>query len=524
MALSDSQKPWGTDKIRTWPGEIAEYLQKRVLAMRSPAYLVTDPQVRVLSAGGDLARYGLGGLREGDMAPQQAYFLEGLLPLNASISVLSRVEAGEDLFADIHLFPITEGDCVLLLDASDEVTELAQIEQALRQTEEQLRQAEKMEALGRLVGGVAHDFNNLLTVILGYSQLLMAAPIVDKYRTAAAEVMRAADSAALMTRHLLSFSRHQVRQVEVLDLNALISRLHPLLRRLIGEDIVLTTKLFPSLALVEADSGQMEQVLMNLAANARDAMPQGGVLEVHTSNVEVGEAYLSVHSVTQLHYGSHVELSVQDNGRGMDGETMARAFEPFFTSKESGRGTGLGLAIVYGIIRQSGGEVFLHSQVGAGTRVEILLPAVNKPPSEAREVMDDHLTRGDETILLVEDEDSVRHLVREILTGLGYTVLESPEPDEALALCNRHCGRVDLLITDYVMPRMNGHELAARVVAAHPEARVLYMSGYAKESASKRGLGLSDVVFLGKPFTAETLARRVREALVGRTRIGDLEA
>jgi signal transduction histidine kinase len=500
------------DTSKRWPGEVVDYLQKWVLSTRSPGFLVTDPQVRLVSAGGDLARFGLGDVRKGESPLRQAYFLEGLLPIDGSHSVLCRVETAAGVFADIHLFHVTMGDCVLLLDATSDVAERAEIEQALRRTEEQLRQSEKMQALGRLVGGVAHDFNNLLTIILGYSHMLMDAPLDTKYNSAASGIQGAAEKAAQMTRHLLSFSRRQTRHVEVLDLNALISRLRPLLRRLIREDIVFGIKADPALAFVEADSGQIDQVLMNLVTNAGDAMPNGGVLEVSTANVEVNEEYLSTHLGTQLRLGPHVQLSVQDSGRGMDAETMARAFEPFFTSKGAGHGTGLGLAIVYGIVYQSNGDIILTSRVGRGTRVEIFLPAVAKPlssgPSE-----DQSLARGSETILLVEDEDSVRHLVREFLSGLGYRVLESGEPEAALALCGRHRGKIDLLMTDFILPKMNGSELAARIVAIHPEARVLYMSGYAQESPSKRGRDLKDCVFLSKPFAPLTLADRVREAL-----------
>jgi signal transduction histidine kinase/ActR/RegA family two-component response regulator len=513
MVSSGWQQPWVADTNREWPGEVVEYLQKSILSMRSSAFLVTDPQVRLLSTGGDLARFGLGDLRTGDSPLREAYFLEGLLPIEGSLSTLCSVETAAGVFADVHLFRISEGDCVLLLDATSEVVERAKIEQALRQTEEQLRQSEKMQALGRLVGGVAHDFNNLLTIILGYSQVLMDAPLETKYHSAASGIKGAAEKAGQMTQHLLSFSRRQTRRLEVLDLNALISKLHPLLRRLIREDIVFKLKADPALAFVEADEGQVEEVLMNLVTNARDAMPGGGVLEVSTANVEVDEEYLSTHPSTTLRPGPHAQLCVQDTGCGMDGETMARAFEPFFTSKQAGEGTGLGLAIVYGIIYQSGGDIILTSRLGQGTCVKILLPGVEKPLSRARRSEDQSPVRGSETILLVEDEDSVRQLVREFLTGLGYKVLESAEPESALALCDRHLGRIDLLMTDFIMPQMNGGELAARIVAIHPETHVLYMSGYAQESPIKPSLNLKDCVFLSKPFTPETLADRVREAL-----------
>src|SRR5579872_6956441 len=411
MASSGSQQLWGAGERRRWPGEVVEYLQRWVLSTRSPGFLVTDSKVRLVRTGGDLAHFGLGDLRRGESPLMQAYFLEGLLPIDGPLSVFCQVETISGVFADIHLFRIAEGDCVLLLDSSSEVTERSQIEEALRQTEEQLRQSEKMEALGRLVGGVAHDFNNLLTVILGYSHVLIDAPIATQYRTAAGEIKSAADKAAQMTQHLLSFSRRHARRPEVLDLNALISRLRSLLRRLIREDIVLNIKPDPALPFVEADAGQIEQVLMNLVTNARDAMPDGGALEIGTARVEVDEDYLSTHPDSRLRPGPHVQLWVQDTGYGMDAETMARAFEPFFTSKALGHGTGLGLAIVYGVIYQSNGDIVLNSRVGAGTRVEVLLPAVEKPIAEAPRGKDGRLERGSETVLLVEDEGAVRELV-----------------------------------------------------------------------------------------------------------------
>jgi CheY-like chemotaxis protein len=282
---------------------------------------------------------------------------------------------------------------------------------------------------------------------------------------------------------------------------------------LIREDIALRIKTDPALAVVEVDAGQIEQVLLNLVSNARDAIPGRGVIEVGTANIGVDEEYLSRHPTKQLRPGPHVALSVQDDGCGMDADTMARAFEPFFTLKDSGRGTGLGLAIVYGIIYQSGGEIFLTSRIGGGTRVEILLPAVEKLPATAREPGEEPLARGSETVLLVEDDDSVRHLIREILEGLGYQVLESAEPGAALTLSDRHPGKIDLLMTDFIMPRMNGKELATRIAAKRPEIRMLYMSGYAQELSSKLNINLADGTFLSKPFTPKILAERLREAL-----------
>lgn len=507
------EKPW------IWPFEIAEYLQKWILEIRAPAFLIVDGEGRLVSKGGDLSHYGFGALREGQSASTEAYFLEGLLPLDGSSLALSRVGTAPGVFADIHLFHVQDGDCILLLDASEEVAERMQIEQALRRTEEQLRQAEKMEAIGRLAGGVAHDFNNLLTVILGYSTILADALTEGKLQTAAREVKEAASRAAVMTRHLLSFSRRQVRRVERLNVNAIISGLEEPLRRLIGEDIVLSIILDSSLASVEADRGQLEQILINLAVNARDAMPKGGPLEIRTANVRIDEPYISSHTGIQVRHGTYASISVSDRGCGMDAETRAHAFEPFFTSKAPGQGTGLGLSIVHGIVSQSGGEIILTSEVGKGTRIKILLPAAEEAATVAKAAAAGHgmaaysPARGTETVLVVEDEDPVRRLIREVLTDLGYIVLESAEPPLALAMCERYAGRIDLLVTDFIMPQMNGRELAERIVAAHPETRVLYVSGYTKESFAKRGMELPGSVFLGKPFTPALLADRVREAL-----------
>jgi signal transduction histidine kinase/ActR/RegA family two-component response regulator len=484
-----------------------------MLEFRSPAFVVTNREGRVVDKGGDLSRYGLEDLRAGEGAAERAYFFEGLLPLDGASSVLSRVETLAGAFADIYLFPVEDGDCALLLDASAEVAERAQIEQALRATQEHLRQAEKMEALGQLAGGIAHDLNNLLTVILGYSEMLSGMLTVDRARSAAREITQAAERAAALTKHLLSFSRRQIRRLETLDLNTVVSELQPMLRRLIGEDIVLTAILDSPLASVEADRGQIEQILVNLAANARDAMPRGGRLVIRTRNVFVDEAYIARHVGTRLRHGSHVSLSVGDSGCGMDAETRARVFEPFFTSKEPGRGTGLGLSIVYGIVTQSGGEIVLTSEVGKGSQFEILLPAVDKAPAAKCAAADQRPARGTETVLVVDDDAAVRNLIREVLTELGYFVLESAEPSAAVALCERYSAGIDLLVTDFIMPQMNGRELAARVVAAHPETRVLYVSGYAKDSFAKRGIELPGGVFLDKPFTPKLLADRVREAL-----------
>ena len=501
------------DEKRLLPHEVTEYLQKWILELRSPAFFFTDPAGRVISRGGDLSRYGLRKLRKGDLASEKAYFLEGLLPLDSRNSMLSRVETCGGAFADVHLFPATDADCTLLLDATEEVAERAGVEQVLRQTEEHLRQAEKMESLGRLAGGIAHDFNNLLTVILGYGNLLANSLPDERTRSQAQEIVQVANRAAAMTQQLLSFGRRQARKIEVLDLNAIIAGLEGAFRRLIEEDIVLTVNLQPCLPFIEADRGQMEQVLVNLVVNARDAMPNGGALEIRTANVEVDEAYTINHVGTPLHHGPHASLSVSDSGCGMDAETKARAFEPFFTSKRSNQGTGLGLSIVYGIVAQSGGEIILTSELEKGTRFEILLPAVERVPSAAGAETDRSPARGSETVLVVEDEAAVRKMISQVLTQLGYTVLEATDALNALEMCEQYPAKINLLVTDLIMPQMNGRELAARIAVNHPETHVLYVSGYTKESFDVRGIAMREGVFLMKPFTPGRLAERVREAL-----------
>ena len=498
---------------RSWPHPITEYVREWIFDIHSPAFLLVDPDGRVSSRGGALSRYGLNELQEGDPAVEHAYFLEGLLPTGSDRSILSRVETNAGVYADIHLFRVPQGDWVLLLDATEDVAERTQIEQALRQAEERLRHAEKMEALGRLAGGVAHDFNNLLTVILGYSQMMTAAEPAGILHDGARAIAAAAQRAAGMTQHLLSFSRRQLRRMEVVDLNRLTSDMEQMLRRLIGEDIVLTCVLGDGLSCVEADRGQMEQVLVNLAANARDAMATGGRLEVRTANILVDEPFLELHPAFQLRHGPHVSLSVTDTGCGMDEITVAHAFEPFFTSKPVGKGTGLGLSIVYGIIRQTGGDIVLTSKPGQGTCVEVVLPAVAKNPANEPVSVAQSPAGGTETVLVVEDEEGVRNLIRTILVELGYKVMVCSDAAEAMAICEQHAGAIDLLLTDLIMPQMDGGELAGRITALRPETRVLYVSGYAMESFARRGVDLPGILFLEKPFTPEQLARKVREVL-----------
>jgi two-component system, cell cycle sensor histidine kinase and response regulator CckA len=395
-----------------------------------------------------------------------------------------------------------------------DVTGARAAEQALRRSEEQLRQAQKMDAVGRLAGGVAHDFNNLLTVILGYADLMLAdLPSDHLLRLEAEEIARAADQAAALTRQLLQFSRQQPLQPEVLDLNTVVSGIERMLRRLIGEDIELVPVLEPALGRVEADAGQMQQVLMNLAANARDAMPEGGRLTIETQDVELDEIYASQH--LGVRPGRYVMLAVTDTGHGIDAETQSQLFEPFFTTKERGKGTGLGLAIVYGIVRQNGGHLWVYSEPGHGTTFKIYLPQVEAEPGAHRAGDSAPSVRaaGAGTVLVVEDEAMVRGMIRKYLAASGYEMLEAETGEEGLRICEQHPTPIHLLLTDVVMPGMDGRQLAERVIALRPETKVLFMSGYPEHAAVRHGVLERGSLFLPKPFTMDTLAGQVRAAL-----------
>ena len=384
---------------------------------------------------------------------------------------------------------------------------------ARKQLEGQLLQSQKMEAVGQLAGGVAHDFNNLLTVITGYSAILLETlDLAAPDRADLEEIKRAAERAAGLTRQLLAFSRKQIMQPRVLDLNVeVIAGLDKMLRRLIGEDVELVLALDPGLDLVKADPGQLEQVLMNLAVNARAAMPGGGRLTIETSNVDLGADQAARLSVKP---GRYVMLAVSDTGAGMSREAVARMFEPFFTTKEAGRGTGLGLATVYGIVKQSGGDIWVYSEPGQGTTFKVYLPTVEQTAAAATTMLSTApLQRGSETILLVEDDETLRVLSRRILQSRGYTVLEAVNGEDALAVCEGYEQRIDLVATDVVMPRMNGRVLVERLTAQRPAVRVLFMSGYTDDDILRRGIVDPRMAFLQKPFTPEALANKVREIL-----------
>jgi PAS domain S-box-containing protein len=393
-----------------------------------------------------------------------------------------------------------------------DVTERRAAEEALKKTEEQLRQSQKLEAVGQLAGGIAHDFNNLLTAITGYSDLsLRRLKPDDHIYNNIEQIKKAGERAASLTRQLLAFSRKQILQPKVLDLNSIVSDMDKMLRRLIGEDIDLVSMPGLQLGKVKADPGQLEQVVMNLAINARDAMPQGGKLTIETKNVYLDRAYAQAHvSVTP---GRYVMLAVSDTGVGMNAETRERIFEPFFTTKEAGKGTGLGLSTVYGIVKQSGGNIWVYSEVNHGTTFKIYLPLVEEEVSTEPNVIALDLARGTETILMVEDEDALREMIREILELEGYTVLVANNGYEALSICEKYERAIDLLITDVVMPELSGRELAERLSRNCSKAKVLFMSGYTDDAIIRHGVLQAGASFLQKPFSPDALTHKVREVL-----------
>ena len=406
---------------------------------------------------------------------------------------------------ETHAVPLhgAGGEILGALSVTRDVTERKRLE-------EQLRQSQKMEAVGRLAGGVAHDFNNLLTGIIGYADLLRAGlPSESELQADAEEVRKAADRAASLTRQLLAFSRRQVLQPQTLSLNEAVVDMERMLRRLIGEDVELVTDTEPDLAAVEADPGQIEQMIANLVVNARDAMPAGGRLVLRTANVDVNG---HPRTEPQMRAGSYVLLSVSDSGTGMDTETQSRMFEPFFTTKDVGKGTGLGLATVYGIVKQSGGYIWVTSAPGAGTTFDIFLPRAERPSEEtpARPALPRPARAGTETVLVVEDERLVRDLIARNLRERGYAVVTAENGAEALDAVSRGGGPIDLLLTDVVMPELGGPELAARLTGAQPGLKVVYMTGYAERAVVGE---LAPWPLLQKPFDVGALADTIREVL-----------
>jgi two-component system cell cycle sensor histidine kinase/response regulator CckA len=379
--------------------------------------------------------------------------------------------------------------------------------------EEQFHQAQKMEAVGRLAGGVAHDFNNLLTVITGYSDLLLTnRDLKDNQRTALEEIRRSAERGGALTHQLLAFSRRQPMISRAVHVNDLIIQIEKMLRRLIGEDIDLVTIPAATQDTVTADPGRLEQVIMNLVVNARDAMPQGGKLTIETATVQLSDSFSAKHLGVPA--GPHVTVSITDTGVGMDEETQSHLFEPFFTTKGPGSGTGLGLATAYGIIRQSGGAIGMFSELGTGTTARIYLPlAETKSQIAAEKAPADSALNGVETILVVEDEARVRKLIVDVLTARGYRVMEATRGEEAIRVCRQMKGKIDLAVIDVVMPEMSGPDLVKQVAPVCPAMRVLFISGYTDEAIVHHGIPQSGAAFLQKPFLPDALSRKVREVL-----------
>jgi PAS domain S-box-containing protein len=504
--------------------KLTEKERERLVAIldATPDFVaIADPQGRALylnSAGRKLLGIGpdevLSRLRMADGHPEWArrLILETAIPA----VVRDGVWKGEVAFLDREGREVPFSHVILAHQGPDgQVTFFSTISRDLseqKSLEAQLRQSQKMEAVGQLAGGIAHDFNNLLTAILGYASLLatqtgQGSPLSESI----GEIRKAGERAASLTQQLLAFSRKQVLLPEVLDLNGIVTEMNKMLRRLIGEDVELITTCAPSLGRVKADRGQIEQVLMNLVVNARDAMPKGGKLTLETANVALDENYVRNHPAVQP--GPYVLLAVSDTGAGMDADTLSHMFEPFFTTKEKGKGTGLGLSTVYGIVKQSGGHIWVYSEPGHGTTFKVYLPRVEEAVPAAPPRSSDSLpTLGTETILLVEDEEAVRRLVRIVLEGKGYTVLEASGWQEALEIAGQQ-KTIHLVITDVVMPGVGGPELVSRLEAARPGIRVLYMSGYTDGAIVNHGLLGSATAFLQKPFTPDVLLRKVREVL-----------
>jgi signal transduction histidine kinase/CheY-like chemotaxis protein len=408
-----------------------------------------------------------------------------------------------------------------LLGANEElqrqITERARTEAALHRSEEQLRQSQKLEAIGRLAGGIAHDFNNLLSVILGYVELGLErldhdSPVKDDL----AEIGRAAGRAGELTKQLLAFGRQQILEPKVLDLRQVVAGVMPMLSRLIGEDIEIGVPIARGHCKVKADRGQIEQVIMNLAVNARDAMPKGGKLTLAISNAELDAVYAQEHD--EVAPGRYVLLSVSDTGIGMSKDVQSRVFEPFFTTKERGKGTGLGLATVFGIVKQSGGHISVYSELGSGTTFKVYLPHADGESAPAEPDAPATVQPGTETVLVVDDDQQVRSVATAILRRAGYHVLEASSCGDALLISEQHPVKIHVLLTDVVMPKMSGRDLAARIVARHPEIRPIFMSGYASDAVVHHGVLESGLAFLQKPFTPATLTRKVREVLDGRAR------
>ena len=505
---------------------LAQSLLTEVLTRAPVGIAVFDRELRYVRVNQALATmHGVSleehiGRRPGEVAPALADVAEPMLAMVlktgetvAGRRVSGAISGGRQVHWLVSSFPIPGADGEMVGVGAIVVDTTAHHE-----LEAQLLQAQKMEAVGRLAGGVAHDFNNLLTVITSYADLLVEdLEPADKRREDLGEISRAADRASGLTRQLLAFSRKQVLQPTTLSLDTVVDGVEKMLGRLIGADVELVTVRAPDLGLVSADPGQIEQVIMNLVVNARDAMPDGGRITIETANVELSEADAGRRMAVAA--GAYVMLAVSDTGHGMGPDVLAHLFEPFYTTKPSGRGTGLGLSTVFGIVRQSGGDVWVYSEVGEGTTFKIYLPRVNEV-ALAASANGTALPapRGAETILIAEDDDALRALAHRVLVRQGYTVIEARNGREALELCTSYEGSIDLVLSDVVMPELGGRGLVERLATSRPRTRVLFMSGYTDDDVFRRALIDHRTEFLQKPFTPQSLSQRVREVLNARER------
>jgi len=482
-----------------------------------PMEMTGSPHSRAVSTGEIIitddfqaAMAGLPKIDIGDLDPNLQSRSSLAVPMAVMGKIVGAVEVQSNKQAAFHAEHATALRMAANLSANAiENVRLLEREQAQA---EQLRQSQKLEAIGQLAGGIAHDFNNLLTAILGQTELLLRQLKDEPLRQRVGGIKKAGERAAALTHQLLAFSRKQILEPKVIDLNDVVTDTDKLLRRLIGENIELVTMRDPALGRVKADPNQLGQVIINLAVNARDAMPDGGKLTIETKNVYLDEAYARKH--VSVRPGRYVMLAISDTGHGMDDATQQQIFEPFFTTKEVGKGTGLGLSTVYGIVRQSGGNVWVYSEVERGTTFKIYLPLIEEETESAEQGVGlPDLPQGTETVLVVEDNDAVRELARDILEIEGYTVLEASHGSGALQICERQEEPIDLLITDVVMPEMSGRQLVAQLSHKCADVKVLYMSGYTDNAIVHHGVLDADTNFIQKPFTPDALARKVREVL-----------
>jgi PAS domain S-box-containing protein len=514
------------DELRTHAAQMEQTLQataryRALMEQANDAILILDLSGRILEANREAERlFGrsraqiTGRCYDDFVVPEEreeSARRRARLTTEGSVRVTGRHmerAGGTVVSVDVSGSLVRMGEESRILAILRDVTERQRLEALLLQSQ-------KMESVGRLAGGVAHDFNNLLGVITGYGDLLLR-EIGEGHPShkRVVEIRKAADRAAALTRQLLAFSRKQVLHLRVLDLNGVVTGIETMLRRLIGEDVELITVLQPGLGRVKADPGQIEQVIANLAVNARDAMPRGGKLIIETGNVDLDEMYAAARPDARP--GPHVMLAVSDTGHGMDAETLSHMFEPFFTTKGLGQGTGLGLATVYGIVRQVGGQVMVYSEPGRGTSFKVYLPRLEEETDEApAPAPAGPAPTGSETVLLVEDEPALRILIHEILRGAGYRILQAAAPDEALALAAAHQGPIHLVLTDVILPSMSGRQMADELRAVRPQTRALFMSGYTDDAISHHGILEPGTHFMEKPFTSDRLLRKVREVLDG---------